>query len=369
MGVELCWVVTTEPAVHVYAVDECPMPGRLLVVLLAPVAAVRFGITPDFAVPRAAVSCYGGGGGGSRRGRGRDGAKSAAGRALLTRLEALPSTKAVPVDTIALHRIIRSVDHGLGGSLLTNVLSALKRKNRWQLAIAIGKLLEGTIAPSAQRRGRQRDDMCSRNNGEEQRFNLDSALAPPLETIHYNVLIGCCARPREWREALALLERMRKRGVPRETITYNSILDVMKKAGRWKLALRLLREMRAEKVPPNTITFSSAISACAQAGEWQRALQLLAYMRESGVMPNTITYSAAIAACERLAPRSVQRGASGARSPCRTLSKPLSRRRLRDGRTPDHWLSSIVCTSLSRLHTSARTGRGGAAGCRYCATR
>lgn len=275
------------------------MPGRLLVVLLAPVAAVRFGITPDFAVPRAAVSCYGGGGGGSRRGRGRDGAKSAAGRALLTRLEALPSTKAVPVDTIALHRIIRSVDHGLGGSLLTNVLSALKRKNRWQLAIAIGKLLEGPIAPSAQRRGRQHDDMCSRNNGEEQRFNLDSALAPPLETIHYNVLIGCCARPREWREALALLERMRKRGVPRETITYNSILDVMKKAGRWKLALRLLREMRAEKVPPNTITFSSAISACAQAGEWQRALQLLAYMRESGVMPNTITYSAAIAACER----------------------------------------------------------------------
>lgn len=270
----------------------------VLVSLLAAGAAVRIGVSPRLAPPRAAVTCSDGRGGGRGRNRSYSNA-DAASRALLMKLEALPSTKAMPVDTMALGRFVRSTEGRLRGPLLTKVLSALKHKNRWQLALAIGKLLDTPMVPSAPRRAHRRD--CLHDCADEVKAisSLDLTGASPLHTIHYNVLISCCACPRKWREALMLLERMRQRGVPRETITYNSLLDVMNKAGRWKLALRLLREMRAEDVPPNTITFSTAISACARVGEWQRALQLLAYMRASRVMPNTITYSAAIAACER----------------------------------------------------------------------
>ena len=49
-------------------------------------------------------------------------------------------------------------------------------------------------------------------------------------------------------EALALLDRMRKRNIERSTVTYNSLLHVLHRSGRWRLALKMLKEMRREKV-------------------------------------------------------------------------------------------------------------------------
>ena len=121
----------------------------------------------------------------------------------------------------------------------------------------------------------------------------------PVDTVHYNVLISACARPRRWKEALALVDRMRKRNIARSTVTYNSLLNVLHRSGRWRLALKMLKQMRREKVPPDTVTFSSAIAACGSAGEWQRALLLLPLMAAAGVSPNTITFSSCITACEK----------------------------------------------------------------------
>jgi len=210
-------------------------------------------------------------------------------------------------------RLLRGYD--IQGPMLLDVLQGLKHANRWEMCQAVARYVEASYAPKRRGAPRTREELprfqtlSPTDDGEDmdmgQLLAMQGEEAEPLEevlpvdTVHYNVLISACARPRRWKEALALVDRMRKRNIARSTVTYNSLLNVLHRSGRWRLALKMLKQMRREKVPPDTVTFSSAIAACGSAGEWQRALLLLPLMAAAGVSPNTITFSSCITACEK----------------------------------------------------------------------
>lgn len=47
------------------------------------------------------------------------------------------------------------------------------------------------------------------------------------------------------------------------------------KAKNWRKALGLLNEMEENGIMPNAITYSVAINACGNGGQWEKALALL----------------------------------------------------------------------------------------------
>ena len=247
------------------------------------------------------------------RGRGSAGAvRNQGARTIVTKLTSLRSRNGA-VDMDGMGRLLRGYD--IQGPMLLDVLQGLKHANRWEMCQAVARYVEASYAPKRRGAPRTREELprfqtlSPTDDGEDmdmgQLLAMQGEEAEPLEevlpvdTVHYNVLISACARPRRWKEALALVDRMRKRNIARSTVTYNSLLNVLHRSGRWRLALKMLKQMRREKVPPDTVTFSSAIAACGSAGEWQRALLLLPLMAAAGVSPNTITFSSCITACEK----------------------------------------------------------------------
>ncbi len=158
-----------------------------------------------------------------------------------------------------LGRLLRG--HDIQGPMLLDVLVGLKRKDRWELCQAVARWVEASYPapkrrgggrgagrealPDAERRGFQEPSPTA----DEEELDMGQLLAAqagadggaplnplepqlPVDTVHYNVLISSCAKPRRWREALELFERMRKRHVERSTVTYNALLHVMHRAGR-----------------------------------------------------------------------------------------------------------------------------------------
>ena len=144
-------------------------------------------------------------------------------------------------------RLLRGYD--IQGPMLVDVLVGLKQQDRWEMCQAVARYVEASY--SAPRRGARggivREDLPSfetmspTDDGEEMDMDMGQLMAAsgddgflnpleaslPVDTVHYNVMISACARPRRWKEALELFDRMRKRQVGRSTITYNSLLHVM----------------------------------------------------------------------------------------------------------------------------------------------
>ena len=81
---------------------------------------------------------------------GRPTGSSGPANSLVTKLLALPTPRS-GVDSVAVERILRTTD-GLQGKQLLEVLQALRKQRKWQLMLALGKLLEAratTAAPGA----------------------------------------------------------------------------------------------------------------------------------------------------------------------------------------------------------------------------
>ena len=164
---------------------------------------------------------------------------------LVTKLLALPTPRS-GVDSVAVERILRTTD-GLQGKQLLEVLQALRKQRKWQLMLALGKLLEARATTAAPGAGARRtaeadgawgaweddDEWDDERGGDGEATTMADLLgdgagltpveAPaaraPVETVHYNVMIAACAPPRKWKEAVELFDRMGKRGVERSTTT------------------------------------------------------------------------------------------------------------------------------------------------------
>lgn len=122
-------------------------------------------------------------------------------------------------------------------------------------------------------------------------------LAPPPQT--FVEVMAICAASQRPKEAVAVLDRMAKAGVPAGLGAFNVAVTALAKEGQWKKALKILQYMERQAVWPDSETYTQAIAACARAGEWQRALVMLEEMVKKGVPPTTATYNAAMRACQR----------------------------------------------------------------------
>ena len=181
------------------------------------------------------------------RGRGSAGAvRNQGARTIVTKLTSLRSRNGA-VDMDGVGRLLRGYD--IQGPMLLDVLQGLKHQDRWEMCQAVARYVEASYSPKRGGVPTTREDLprfqalSPTDDGEdldmgqllamqgEEVNPLESVL--PVDTVHYNVMISACARPRRWKEALELFDRMRKRNVERSTVTYNSLLHVMHRARSW----------------------------------------------------------------------------------------------------------------------------------------
>jgi len=181
------------------------------------------------------------------RGRGSAGAvRNQGARTIVTKLTSLRSRNGA-VDMDGVGRLLRGYD--IQGPMLLDVLQGLKHQDRWEMCQAVARYVEASYPTKRRDVPATREDLprfqtlSPTDDGEdldmgrllamqgEEVNPLESVL--PVDTVHYNVMISACARPRRWKEALELFDRMRKRNVERSTVTYNSLLHVMHRARSW----------------------------------------------------------------------------------------------------------------------------------------
>jgi len=148
--------------------------------------------------------------------------------------------------------------------------------------------------------------------------------------VAYALAVGACARAGRLREALGLLDEMKKTtptahlgndnkmlgGKTAEVVAYTAAIGGCAKEGQWKVAMKLIYAMRERNITPNVITYSAAINACAAASAaannpgnrtrpMNAALDLLTDMKrratdmhpDVAILPNVVTYNAAAKAC------------------------------------------------------------------------
>ncbi|CAM9939827.1 unnamed protein product [Scytosiphon promiscuus] len=136
----------------------------------------------------------------------------------------------------------------------------------------------------------------------------------------YSTCIQFMARAQRGREAVLILDRIRKAGLEPDLRCLNFAISACGRSGRWEQALRLLRGtdgsgssngdgagVVAGDVAGKTAAdldvycWSSAVDACGRAGKWREAVSLVEEMQteEVGISPNVITYNAAITACRK----------------------------------------------------------------------
>jgi len=62
-------------------------------------------------------------------------------------------------------------------------------------------------------------------------------------TFHYNSMISCCEKVRDYKKAIDLMEEMRQRNVAKNEVTFSSAISACEKCGQWRMALDLLDQM------------------------------------------------------------------------------------------------------------------------------
>ena len=101
-----------------------------------------------------------------------------------------------------------------------------------------------------------------------------------------------------WTRALGILEEMKADGIEPDGFCYSSAISCCGAEGRWKEALDLIDTMKkgGPKTRPNRIAYTAAISACGRAGEAGHALTLFQAMKDEGLSADRVSYNALFSA-------------------------------------------------------------------------
>ena len=98
--------------------------------------------------------------------------------------------------------------------------------------------------------------------------------------------------------ALKILEDMKADGIEPDGFCYSSAISCCGAEGRWKEALLLIDTMKkgGPRTRPNRIAYTAAISACGRAGQADYALKLFKLMKDEGLSADRVAYNALFSA-------------------------------------------------------------------------
>lgn len=98
--------------------------------------------------------------------------------------------------------------------------------------------------------------------------------------------------------ALEILEEMKADGIEPDGFCYSSAISCCGAEGKWKEALELIETMKkgGPRTRPNRIAYTAAISACGRAGEAEHALSLFQSMKDEGLSADRVSYNALFSA-------------------------------------------------------------------------
>jgi pentatricopeptide repeat domain-containing protein 1 len=63
---------------------------------------------------------------------------------------------------------------------------------------------------------------------------------------------------------------MQGKGIEQDAYHFSSAISVCAKARQWKKALELLQEMDIQGIQPDVFCYNAAISACEKGGKWEK---------------------------------------------------------------------------------------------------
>ncbi|CAD6259402.1 unnamed protein product [Miscanthus lutarioriparius] len=110
----------------------------------------------------------------------------------------------------------------------------------------------------------------------------------------YVLVIGALSKDGKPFEALAVFERMLKRGCPANAAMYTALIDSMGKFGREKEAMALFERMKASGVELDTVTYGVVVNCLCRFGNMDEALACFRSCVEKGVAVNAIFYTSLI---------------------------------------------------------------------------
>ena len=210
--------------------------------------------------------------------------ESPAARSLLQKLEALRTTRTAPVDPTALASLVRPLSDGLRGQMLLEVLSGLRQRGKWELALALAQLLEANAPTPRPSRSMTVKRALPRP------LASSAAAQPAANGAAGNVITGDPAEDvsglMSAEDSAALLARARAAafgsdedgdpfdygdlddddggnwddededvaGLPVETVHYNVLISTLSRPKRWRETLELLARMRQRNVPRDTVS-------------------------------------------------------------------------------------------------------------------
>ncbi len=109
----------------------------------------------------------------------------------------------------------------------------------------------------------------------------------------YAAAINCNVRCGQMKQAVQLLERMKKhgRGVKADVIHYTTVLKGYCEEGNMTAALAVLQDMQLRRVSPNVRTINTYLRGCVQTGSTALADKIVQEMqKEYGAVPDVSSW-------------------------------------------------------------------------------
>ncbi|XP_010533552.1 PREDICTED: pentatricopeptide repeat-containing protein At1g19720 [Tarenaya hassleriana] len=120
------------------------------------------------------------------------------------------------------------------------------------------------------------------------------------DVVAWNSLLLAYCQRNEHKEAIRLVEEMKKEGIIPGLVTWNILIGGYNQQGKCDAAMDLMKEMESLGVTADVFTWTSMISGLTQNGRTIQGLDTFREMLLVGVMPNGITLMSAVSACSCL---------------------------------------------------------------------
>ncbi|KAJ8752541.1 hypothetical protein K2173_004829 [Erythroxylum novogranatense] len=111
------------------------------------------------------------------------------------------------------------------------------------------------------------------------------------DTESYLVMYSYLCKAGNVREAYAILQEMKKKGLDPDITMYNSLMEACCKEDMLRPAKRLWDEMFVIGCGVNVRSYNILIGKLLETGEIEEALRLFSHMLEKGMLPDATTYS------------------------------------------------------------------------------